>query len=299
MNKRLSILVAFLALAIHVQAQELNAKVSVNSDRIQGTNRNVFTTMEKALNQFVNTTRWSSSALSVNERIECTFSITILEQLSENNFRAELFVQSRRPVYNSSYSTSLLNFRDTKFDFEYLENAVIEMRQNTLGSNLEATIAFYANLILALDFDSFSPLGGSLFYRQAQNISSLAQSNMGWSGWSAFDDNKSKGSIINAWTDESLKPFRELLYTYHRKGLDEMAANPDRARTTLLNALPALKELRQVRSSEILLQMFGDAKLDEIVAIAEKANKEEKKELYDLLRNLYPTMSDRLEPLKK
>jgi hypothetical protein len=291
--------VAFLALAIHVQAQELNAKVSVNSDRIQGTNRNVFTTMEKALNQFVNTTRWSSSALSVNERIECTFSITILEQLSENNFRAELFVQSRRPVYNSSYSTSLLNFRDTKFDFEYLENAVIEMRQNTLGSNLEATIAFYANLILALDFDSFSPLGGSLFYRQAQNISSLAQSNMGWSGWSAFDDNKSKGSIINAWTDESLKPFRELLYTYHRKGLDEMAANPDRARTTLLNALPALKELRQVRSSEILLQMFGDAKLDEIVAIAEKANKEEKKELYDLLRNLYPTMSDRLEPLKK
>jgi hypothetical protein len=297
--KQLSMIIVFLASAINLQAQELNAKVTVNSDRIQGTNRNVFVTMEKAINQFVNTTQWSSATWAINERIECTFSITILEQLSDNNFRAELLVQSRRPVYNSSYTTTMLNFRDTKFEFEYLENSVIEMRQNALNSNLEATIAFYANLILALDFDSFSPMGGSIFYRQAQNISSLAQSNMGWNGWSAFDDNKSKGSIINAWMDESLKALRELEYTYHRKGLDEMVANPDRARKTILNALPVLKEIRQVRSSEIILQMFGDSKLDEIVAIAEKATKEEKKETYDLLRSIYPTVSDQLEPLKK
>ncbi|MDR0682289.1 MAG: DUF4835 family protein [Dysgonamonadaceae bacterium] len=299
MNKQISIIILFFTAIINVQAQELNAKVTVNSDRIQGTNRNVFITMEKAINQFINTTQWSSTTFSVGERIECTFSIIIQEQPSDNNFRAELLVQSRRPVYNSSYTTTMLNFRETKFDFEYRENAVIEMQQNTLNSNLEATIAFYANLILALDFDSFSSLGGSLFYRQAQNISTLAQSNMGWSGWSAFDDNRSKGSIINALMDESLKAFRELGYTYHRKGLDEMAANPDRARTTILNALPVLKEIRQVRSSEIILQMFGDSKLDEIVSIAGKATKEEKKEIYDLLRNIYPSMSNQLEPLKK
>jgi hypothetical protein len=295
----IGIVILFFAAVINLQAQELNAKVTVNSDRIQGTNKNVFITMEKAISQFVNTTQWSSTTWSANERIDCSFSVTILEQSSDNSFRAELLVQSRRPVYNSSYTTTLLNFRDTKLNFDYTENTVIVLQQNALNSNLEATIAFYANLILALDFDSFSPLGGGVFYRQAQNISSLAQSNLGWSGWSTFDDNKSKGSIINALTDESLKAFRELVYTYHRKGLDEMAANPDRARTTILNALPVLKEIRQVRSSEIILQMFGDSKVDEIVAIAEKATKEEKKETYDLLRSLYPTLSGQLEPLKK
>jgi hypothetical protein len=281
-----------------LQAQELNARISVNSDRIQGTNKNIFTTLERALNQLVNGTKWSAATFSTNERIDCSFSVVILEQPSDNTFRAELMVQSSRPVYNSSYISTMLNYRDTKFDFEYMENAAIQMQQSTLNSNLEAVIAFYANLILALDFDSFSPMGGSAFFRQAQQIANMAQS-AGWSGWSAFDDPKSRGSMITAYMDESLKKYREAWYTYHRKGLDEMAANPDRARITVLSVAPALKEMRQVRFSEILLQMFSDAKLDELVSIAGKATSEEKKELYDLLRNLYPTMSNQLEPLKK
>jgi hypothetical protein len=281
-----------------LQAQELNARISINSDRIQGTNRNVFTTLERALNQFINGTRWSSTTFATNERIDCSFSVIILEQPTDNTFRAELLIQASRPVYNSSYITTLLNHRDTKFDFEYMENNTLQMQQNTLNSNLEAVIAFYANLILALDFDSFSPMGGSVFFRQAQNIATMAQST-GWGGWSAFDDTKSRGSIITAYTDESLRNYHDLGYTYHRKGLDEMAANPDRARITILSAVPVLKEIRQIRSSEMLLQMFADAKLDELVSIAEKATPDEKKELYDLLRNIYPTMSNQLEPLKK
>jgi hypothetical protein len=254
--------------------------------------------MEKALFQFVNGQQWSSTSFSTNERIDCTFSITILEQVSENNFKAELLVQARRPVYNSSYTTTILNRRDATFEFEYIENAPIEMAQYDLNSNLIAVIAFYSNLILALDFDSFSPLGGNVFFKQAQSIATKAQS-ASWNGWSSFDDNRNRGALINAFNDGALNPFREFWYTYHRKGLDEMAANPDRGRITILNGLPVVKEARNVRDSEIVLQMFADCKLDEIVSIAGKANAEEKKETYDLLGSIYPTMRSQLEPLKK
>ena len=292
------ILFALLTWTGNVSAQELNAKVSVNSDRIQATNKNIFSTMERAVNQFVNGLKWSATTFAVNEKIDCTFSIMILEQVSEEQFKAELFVQARRPVYNSSYTTSLINYRDVKFEFEYQENSSIERQQNQVSSNLEAVLSYYIYLILALDFDSFSLGGGSLFFREAQNIATAAQS-MGWSGWSAFDDSKSRGSMINSFLDESMKKYRELWYNYHRKGLDEMAANPDRGRLTILGLLPVLKDLRQVRSSELVLQMFADAKLDEIVSIGGKATQEEKKETYDLLRNVYPGSSNQLNDLRK
>lgn len=298
MNKFISLAILFLLSVINLQAQELNANVTVNSSRIQSTNKNIFTTLERALFQFINGQQWSSSTFSPNEKIDCTFSIIILEQVSENNFKAELLVQSRRPVYNSSYTTTTLNWRDTHFEFEYIENAPIEMVQTSLTNNLVAVIAFYANLILALDFDSFSSLGGAVFFRQAQSIATQAQSSS-WGGWSAFDDNRSRTSVINVFSSEALKPYREFWYAYHRKSLDEMAANPDRGRTTVLSGLPVLKEVRNVRDSETILQMFADCKLDEIVSIASKASAEEKKETYDLLKTVYPTMTTQLEPLKK
>jgi len=299
MRRYLYILILFLIPGFRLQAQELNAVVNVNSDRIQGANKSVYNAMQQSLNQLIKGTRWSNATIAENERIDCTFALTIMEQSTETSFKAELFIQARRPVYNSSYLTPLLNYRDTKVEFEYVENAPLEIVQTSIDNNLVAVIAFYCNLILALDFDSFSPMGGSIFYRQALSIAVQAQSNSNWSGWSAFDDRRSRTSIINAYTDESVKPFREMLYTYHRRSLDEMAANPDRGRTTLLNALPVLKDIRNVRNSEILLQMFSDSKLDEIVAVASKANAEEKKTVYDLLQSVFPTSSTQLEPLRK
>ena len=299
MRNYLYISILLLASGFRLQAQELNATVNVNSDRIQSTNKSVFNAMQRSLSDFINGTQWSNATFAPNERIDCTFSLTITEQSSETTFKAELFVQARRPVYNSTYVTSILNYRDTKVEFEYTENASLQIVQTSIDNNLVATIAFYCNLILALDFDSFSPQGGSIFYRQALTIAMQAQSNANWTGWSAFDDRKSRSSIINAYTDESVKPFRDMWYAYHRKSLDEMAANPDRGRTTLLNALPVLKDVRNVRNSEILLQMFSDCKLDEIVSIASKATAEEKQSLYDLLRNVFPASTTQLEPLKK
>ena len=288
MRNYLYILILLLVSGVSLQAQELNAMVNVNSDRIQSSNKNVYTTMQRSLSQFINGTQWSNATFAQNERIDCTFSLTIMEQTSETSFKAELFIQARRPVYNSTYVTPVLNYRDAKIEFDYIENAPFEIVQTSIDNNLVAIVAFYCNLILALDFDSFSPQGGSIFYRQALSIAMQAQSNSNWPGWSAFDDRRSRSSIINAYTDESVKPFRDMWYTYHRRSLDEMSANPDRGRTTILNALPVLKDIRNIRNSEILIQMFADCKLDEIVSIASKANAEEKKSLYDLLYNVFP-----------
>ncbi|MDR3061706.1 MAG: DUF4835 family protein [Dysgonamonadaceae bacterium] len=282
------------------EAQELNARITVNSDRIQGTNKSIFNALQIALNNFVNNQKWSHTTFAQNEKIDCSFTLTIVTQNGENNFTAELLVQAQRPVFNSSYTTNLIRFRDVDINFEYLENTPFQLVANTIDNNLVATITFYANLILALDFDSFSPKGGSVFYRQAQSMATQAQGISDWNGWAAFDKPNNRHGIITSFTDESMSAYRDLWYTYHRKGLDEMDINPDRARTTLLNALPVLEELKSSsRVSNVLLQMFADSKLDEIVSIAVKASQEEKKSTYDLLKKVYPTMSTQLEPLKK
>jgi len=296
------ILILLLVPGIRLQAQalnELNATVTVNSDRVQSSNKSIFSAMQRSLSDLINGTQWSGATFAPNERIDCTFMLSIMEQTTPNSFRAELYIQARRPVYNSTYVTSILNYRDTKVEFDYTENASLQFVETSIDNNLVAIIAFYCNMILGADFDSFSSLGGTVFYRQAQSIATQSQSNSAWTGWSAFDDTKSRSSIINAYLDESVKPFRMMWYTYHLKGLDAMAANPDRGRTTILNALPVLKDIRSIRNTDILLQMFADCKLDEIVSIASKANEEEKSSLLDLLRNVYPASTTQLEPLKK
>jgi len=300
MRKHLYILILILVLpVIRLQAQELNATVTVNSDRIQSTNKSIFSTLQRTLTDLINNKQWSTTTFAPNERIDCTFLLTIMEQPTDNSFKAELFVQARRPVYNSTYITSIVNYRDTKVEFDYTEGNPLVFVETSIDNSLTAIIAFYCKFILAMDFDSFSPLGGSSFFRDALSIAMQAQTNSAWTGWSAFDDRKSRTSIINYYLDESVKSFRQLWYTYHRKCLDEMAANPDRGRTTLLNALPVLKDIKNIRNSDMLLQMFADCKLDEIVSIASKANEEEKSSVYDLLRSVFPAATTQLAPLKK
>lgn len=279
-------------------AQEINAKVSVNADKIQGTNKQVFTTLQTALNEFLNTHKWSQATFSNQERIECTFNIIVNQQSQETSFSAELQITSRRPVFNASYITNMFNFRDQQLDFEYVEHSPIEFVENQMESNLVTTLAFYVYVILGLDFDSFAPLGGNPYFRVAQQIASSAQS-YNWSGWAPFESTNSRHGIITALTDEGLKDYRTFWYTYHRKGLDEMAANADRGRTTIIEALPALKQVQDARPNSVLLQLFADSKIDELVNIYSKANTQEKQAGYELLNRLYPTLSDKLAPLKK
>jgi hypothetical protein len=278
-------------------AQEINARITINSDKIQGS-KQVFTTLQSALTEFVNNRKWTDATFATNEKIDCSMTIIINEQ-AESNFKAEIQVQARRPVYNSGYTTTMLNFQDRQLDFEYIEFAPLEYTDNLPQSNLTATVVYYIYLILGFDFDSFAPKGGTAFFQQAQQIVNMAQSETGWNGWKAFESDRNRHAVVTAITENAADVFRDMWYNYHRKGLDEMAANADRGRTTILEALPALEQLKSARPSSVLLQMFSDAKLDEVVAIYSKANSQEKQDGYKMLSNLYPTATTRLEALKK
>lgn len=288
MNKRkkwLVCLLATMALSAWSQVSELNAKLSINSSKIQGTNKEVFNTLQRALNEFINNKKWTNAKFSPNERIDCAFTM-IVNTLEDNRFSCELQVQARRPVYNSSYTTTIFNFRDTQLDFQYTEMEPLEYSETTLQSNLTATIVFYIYVILGIDFDGFSPKGGSVFFQQAQQILTLAQSEPSWNGWKAFENDRNRHALITALTENQSEGYRQFWYDYHRKGLDEMAANADRGRTNILEALPALTALKSARPNSILLQVFSDTKLDELVAIYSKATTQEKQTGYKTLSNL-------------
>ena len=291
-------IVACMALKVHAQSSELNARLTINSDRIQGTYTQVYTTLQTALNEFINNKKWTNATFALNERIDCTFTI-ILSEATDNSFKGEIQVQARRPVYNSTYVTTLFNFRDTQFDFEYTEFEPLEYTENMLNSNLTATMVFYIYTILGLDFDSFSPKGGSPFFQQAQQIVTLAQAQMGWTGWRAFDNDRNRHALITALTENNGEIFRQFWYDYHRKGLDEMAANADRGRTNIIAVLPELTKLKSARPTSVLLQLFSDTKLDELIAIYTKATTQEKQEGFKDLSNLYPAYSNRLEAIKR
>lgn len=299
MIKRLLCICLLGASSFWAEAQELNARITINSEKVQTTNKQVFKTLEEALTNFVNNRKWTDATFAVNERIDCTITIIISEMPSDNSFKSEIQVQASRPVYNSSYTTTLLNYRDTQLDFDYTEFEPLEYNENTINNNLIATVVFYAYTILGLDFDSFAPKGGSSFFQQAQQIVNLAQAQASWNGWKAFDNNRNRHALSTALTDNTSDTFREMWYNYHRKGLDEMAANADRGRTTILSFLPSLEQIKSTRPTSPLLQMFADAKLDEVVSIYSKATTQEKQDGYKMLSNLYPALTTRMEPLKK
>ena len=281
------------------KAQELNARITINSDKVQSTNKQVFKTLQDALNDFVNNKKWTDATFAMNERIDCSMTLIINEMVSDNSFKGEIQVQARRPVYNSSYTTTLLNYRDTELSFDYTEFEPLEYTENTLNSNLIATVVFYIYTILGLDFDSFSPKGGTAFFEQAMQIVSLAQAQPTWTGWKAFENDRNRHALATALTDNTSELFRDMWYNYHRKGLDEMAANPDRGRTTIIGLLPVLEQVKSARPTSPLLQMFADSKLDEVVLIYSKATTQEKKEGSKMLSNLYPALTTRMESLKK
>jgi len=294
----LEIGVFLFCLSVSVQGQELNATLTINSDKIQGTDKQVFNTLQKALTDFVNTKKWTTASFAPNERIECTFAI-VVNTLEGNRFSAEIQVSARRPVFNSIYQTTIFNFRDTEFDFEYTEFEPLEYTENMLNSNLTATIIYYIYLILGFDFASFASNGGQPYFQQAQQIVTLAQSQPSWNGWTAFANRRNRHAMATALTENQGNTFHTLWYTYHRKGLDEMAANPDRGRANLISALPALKELKTQRPNSILIQFFSDCKLDETISVYSKATTQEKQEAYKLFSDLFPTATSRFESLKQ
>lgn len=283
-------------------AQELNCNLQINSSQIQIANKQVFETLQKELNDFMNNRHWTSGVYSVAERIDCNFMITI-QSYADNVFSTELQVQARRPVYNSSYNTSTFNFKDERFNFTYVEFDPIEINTTTYESNLTAVLAYYAYIIIGLDLDSYSKLGGTECFRQAENIVNLMQSKSDQSealGWKAFESNRNRYALINNLMDERFRKYREFFYTYHRQGLDEMVSNVSNARAKIAEGLPILREINRMQPSAVAIQTFLDSKNEEIINLfSKKGTTKEKNDVYEIMTDVNPTLTSRYEAIKQ
>lgn len=288
---------AMLLTGLVSRSQELNCQVTVDYSQVQGTNTSVFKTLESAIADYVNTRKWTSTQISPAEKIECKMFFTI-KKYEEPMMSGDLQVQSSRPVYNTSYTTTLLNFKDNKVEFEYQEGEPLIFSENSMESNLTAIINFYVYLILGMDFDSFSPKGGEQYFQQARNVVQMAQSS-GESGWKAFEDNRNRNAVLNTFTETSTSGLRDMMYQYHRSGLDEMSLSPDKGRAKITSSLDYVKAVYDSQPMAVGVTMFKDAKLDELVNVYTKAPEEERKRVYELLYSMYPTETQRLEMIKR
>ncbi len=280
-------------------AQELNSRVEINTSQLEGTNKSVFETLQNAVNEYVNTTQWTNTQFSPNEKIECTLFFTITKyDESTGAMEGSLQVQSIRPVYNSSYTTTLINFKDNKIEFAYQENEPLIHSETNMESQLTQILNFYIYLILAVDFDSFSPRGGDAYFSRLETIVQQGQSS-GESGWKAFEDTKNRAAVLAAFTDPSTRRLRDLYYDYHLQGLDQMSVSPDKGRKTIDTSLDILTEIYKVAPMSVGLSMFKDAKLDELVNIYSKATPEERQHAYDVLSAIFPTEQQRLDQIKR
>lgn len=289
------LLLTLLPMAAH--AQELNCQVEVNSDQVSGTNRSAIDALKNSINEYMNTTVFTNAQFAPNEKIDCRLFLT-LKEVNDQTYTGDLQIQATRPIYNASISTTLINFKDNKIEFTYQENEPLVFSRNSMESQLTAILNFYAYLILATDFDSFSPNGGQPYFDQLKEIVQMAQSS-GESGWKAFEDTKNRSAVLTAYTDGTAgQAMRDLNYQYHRQGLDQMATAPDKGRTNITTALANLNKVYSTSPMSVALSMFKDAKLDELVNVYSKAPAEERARIYQLLQEIYPTEQTRLEEIK-
>ncbi|NDV67620.1 DUF4835 family protein [Dysgonomonas sp. 25] len=288
----ISLLLAFGA----VQAQELVAKVTLNTQKVQLSNQDIAKSLEEGINHILNDTKWTNTTFNKSERIDCSVAISLNEVTSSNTFSAEIVITSRRPVYNSGYLTTLLNFRDTQFKFDYTYGQSLDYNTMSVDNNLVAVIAYYANLVIGLDFDSFQLNGGKPYFAKALEIANTAQG-FGTVGWEPFSNKNNRYDVANALTDDAMAEFHAIWYKYHRQGLDEMAANPTRGRITIIETLNTLKELHTKRPSSPIFSLFAEAKVAEIIRVCSACTPDEKKEIKKLLISMFPTKSREINEL--
>lgn len=296
MKKTIFSIIVFALTSILVTGQELNCQVEINTSEIEANSTTVFKTLEQAIADYMNTTAFTKNHFSPTEKINCRLFFNIKEYNNEN-IKAELQIQSTRPVYNSSYITTVLNFKDNNVQFNYREYEPLVFSLTNMESQLTAILNFYAYLILGLDYDTFSPGGGQDFYDRAQNVVLQAQSS-GETGWRMFEDSRNRSAVLSAYTDAATSRMRNILYDYHRKGLDEMASSPDKARGVITRIITEdIPAIYSVAPMSVALSLFHDSKLDEIINIYSKGTETEKKNVANVLNEIYPTDGDRINKI--
>ncbi len=288
---RRTLLSAILYLSLfQLSAQELQCNVSVSSSRIEGTYKEIFQTMRNDISEFMNTRKWTDNQFSFDERIVCTIFIQITDQIGADQFKGTIQVQLNRPVFNSSYQTPILNIKDNDFDVRYVEFQPLEFSETSNTNPLTNILAYYAYVILGFDYDTFSPMGGTPFFQRAKDIVNKAQ-NSREKGWRAFEGNNNRFWLVDNVTNKAYSPFRDLMYRYHRLGLDVMSEKPDIGRGEIADALKNMQKVYRTRPDTYINRIFFDAKSDEIVNIFSKGSTDEKSRIMTVLSECDPANS--------
>ncbi|MGN1375889.1 MAG: DUF4835 family protein [Prevotella sp.] len=299
--KIFAFLFAFITSVTNVTAQELLAKITINHNQIQGTDASVFDNLQETLEQFVNDRQWTSLQFQKNERIVCNFNITVTKyDQSSNLFTCTALIQANRPVYNSAYTSTLYNNKDNEFNFEFAQFDQLNFNEEQIDNQLTALIAYYAYLIIGLDLDSFSPMGGEDILQRCLNLVNNAQ-NLNFSGWKAFENDRNRFAFINDYLEGAMKPFRQLQYDYYRTGLDEMANNVERGRTNITTSIETnLKKVHEDKPLSLLPQIWTDYKKDELSSIYKgKGTQKEKESVYDILFSINASQNDYWSKIKE
>ena len=284
-----------------IEAQELQAKITINHAQISGTEKSVFDNLQQTLEQFVNDRQWTHLQFQKNERIVCNFNLQVTKYDKDQGiFTCKATIQANRPVYNSAYTSTLYNNVDENFTFKFAEFDQLEFNEEQIDNQLTALFAYYAYLLIGLDLDSFSPKGGEDVLQRCMNLTNNAQ-NLDYPGWKAFDNDRNRFAIINDYLDGSMEPFRQLQYDYYRKGLDEMANNAERGRTEITTALETgLKKAKENRPLSMLPQIWTDYKKDELANIYKgKGTQKEKEAVFEILTSINPSQNKYWDQIKE
>ena len=286
---------------LHSAAQELNAKVNINHAQIQGTEASVFDELKDKLQEFINAQHWTSLQFLDQERIACSFNITVKEyKREEGTWGCSCMIQANRPVYNSAYTTTIYQYQDNEFTFTYNQFDNLQYNPDMIDNQLTALIAYYAYLIIGINLDTFSPKGGEEVLQTCMNLTNNAQ-NLDYPGWKAFESTKNRFSFINDYLEGSLEPVRQLQYDYYRKGLDEMANNVERGRTEISTSIETnLKAAHENKPLSMVPQIWTEYKRDEIANIYKgKGTSKEKESVYDVLFKINPSLGNTWDKIKQ
>lgn len=296
MGKIFTVFLLAFVISTFTHAQEFRCNISISAERIQGANRNLFRTMQSDLYEFMNNRRWTEHTYTMEERIECNIFIRLEEQISVDEFRGSIQIQAKRPVFNSTYETTLLNIKDNDFHCKYVEFQPIEFNETNNRDNLTNIMAFYAYIILGFDYDTFSREGGTPYFEKAQAIVNNSQ-NAREKGWKAFESERNRYWLIENIMNRSYSAMRETYYTYHRLGLDVMADKTEEGRAAIAESLKGVQTVFRRRPSTYILQVFFDAKSDELVNIFSKSYPDERNRVVAILNEVDPSNGNKYQKI--
>ena len=283
----------FLFLSITgIKAQELQCMVQISSPGMSETDRQILQTLQSSIYEFMNQRNWTEYQYKPEERIEASILITINEKIGSDEYRGTIQVQSRRPIFRTSYSSPIINHNDRDLSFRYVENQTLEYADNTFTSNLTSILAFYAYLIIGFDFDTFTPMGGTPYFEKAQSIVNLAQ-NAPERGWKSFEGQRNRYWLMENIFNSQYSNIRQALYTYHRLGFDRMTDNMEMARSEVVNAIEMFQRVHRQRPGSYLMSIIMTTKGDELVNLFTEAPAMEKNQVVQILTEIDPANSAR------